>query len=249
MIRYIHDQINGDLIRQAYEKFKKLNLWRGPSLDFHCMTISHLRQKQQAPNFSYLSLSEDQCFLILLYGTVATWGIHRMGAKRRMVNFTIFKKQVESISELLDNIKGITLSNSTLAEINNEEKRIRCLFKKPTITERKDLQRGNQVPFLVPNSKLLHHLHPDLFPPIDWRYIFRYFYYEDINAKQVYRQGTTDRQTEWFWEILTEYKRFYDSHQGIVDSFLGQDITGMETSITKIIDNIVVGYTAVMRSK
>ena len=249
MIRYIHDQINADLIRQAYEEFKNSDLWRGPSPDSHCMTISHLRQKQQAPNFSYVSLSQDQCFVILLYGTVATWGIHRMGAKRRMVNFTIFKKQVESILELLDNIKEITLSNSTLAEINNEEKRIRCLFKKPTITERRNLQGGNQVPFLVPNSKLLHHLRPDLIPPIDRQYIIRYFYCKNINADQVSVPGSIDGQVEWFWKILIEYKKFYDSHQGIVDSFLGQDITGMETSITKIIDNIVVGYTAVVRSK
>jgi len=248
LIRCIHN-LTTNSVRRAYKKFKDLDLWRGPSLDFHRMTISYLRRKQQKPNFSYESLSQDQYFLILLYGTLATWGLHRMGTKRRMVNFMIFKEQVRSILELLDGIKEITLSNSTFAEINNEEKRIRCLFKKPRITEGKNLQASNQVPILVPNSKLLHHLHPDLCPPMDWEYIFRYFYCKNINAKQPYRQSTPDRQIEWFWKILTEYKRFYDLHYKIVNSFLNQDITGMETSITKIIDNIVVGYTVIMRKQ
>lgn len=250
MIRHIH-HVNADSIRQAYEKFKNSDLWRGPSLNFHCMTISCLRQKQQAPNFSYVSLPRDQRFLVLLYGTLATWGLHRMGAKRRMVRFNKFQEQVRLIAELLDSIKGITLSNYTLDEIENEKEKILALFEKPRITERigNTQQENNRTPLLVANSKLLHHLHPNLLPPIDRQYIVRYFYCKNINVDQVSVPESIDRQIEWFWEILIEYKKFYDPHQGIVDSFLSQNISGMETSITKIIDNIVVGYTAVMQSK
>lgn len=250
LIRCIHNLTTNSL-RRAYGKFKDLNLWRGPSLDFHSMTISYLRQKQQLPNFSYVSLLQDQDFLILLYGTLATWGLHRMGAKRRMVGFNIFKQQMDSIAKLLDDIKGITLLNCTLGQIESEKEKILVLFKKPRVTQRirKIQQVNNQAPLLIANSKLLHHVHPDLLPPIDREYIVRYFYSKNIDKKTVYVPESVDRQAEWFWKILIEYKNFCDSHHKIVGRFLEQNITGMETSTTKIIDNIVVGHTAVIMNK
>lgn len=249
IIRYIHDHLNADLIEQSYEKFRSLNLWGGPSLDFHRMTISRLRQQQQLADFSYVSLLQNEDFLLPLYGTLATWGLHRMGARRRMIRFDVFKEQVRSMADLLNDVARTTLSDFSLEQISCRRKEILSLFKGPRITEipEETQQDNNSVPILVANSKLLHHLHPDLFPPIDRMYIVRYFYCKKIDVKQVPIPNTIDRQAEFFWEILTEYKRFYDSHRKIVNGYLNPDITGMETSITKIIDNIVVGYTEITR--
>lgn len=247
MIRYIHD-LNAGLIGQSYTRFRSLNLWGGPSLDFHRMTISCLRQQQQLANFSYVSLLQNEDFLVLLYGTLATWGLHRMGARRRMIRFDVFKEQVRLMVGLLDDVARTTLSDCALEQISSRREKILSLFKGPRITEipGRTQQNNNRVPILVANSKLLHHLHPNLFPPVDREYIVRYFYCRSINVRQVPIPNTIDNQAKIFWEILTEYKRFYCLHRKIVNRYLNQDITGMETSITKIIDNIVVGYVSLL---
>ena len=177
MIRYIHDGISADSITQAYEEFKSLNLWGGPSVYFHGKTISHLRQQQQLADFSYVSLLQDEYFLLLLYGTLAAWGLHRMGGKRRMVGFDVFKDEVNSLADVLSDIKGITLSQSTPNQISDRKEQICFILQEPRITEGVDnaSRQNNWVPFLVANSKLLHHLYPDLFPPVDGQHILRYF--------------------------------------------------------------------------
>lgn len=113
----------------------------------------------------------------------------------------------------------------------------------------KTQRENNRGPLLVANSKLLHYLHPDLLPPVDRQYIVRYFYCRNINVSQVSLPESTGRQTQWFWEILVEYKKFYDLEKQIMDGLLTQEMTGMETSITKIVDNIVVGHALLKRDK
>ena len=243
--------MNTDSIKRAYEKFEESELWSGPSLYFHSMTISRLRQAQQEPGFSYLSLLQNESFLVFLYGTLVAWGLHRMGAKRRMIGFDRFRNELVPLAKLLDEIRPINFKNSTLDQIKNVKHKILSLFKMPTITEMstKTQRENNRGPVLVANSKLLHHLHPDLLPPVDRQYIVRYFYCNCINVKQVYVPESTDRQTQWFWEILVEYIKLYDSEKKTIHELLTQGTTSMETSVTKVVDNIVVGHTLLNRDK
>jgi hypothetical protein len=233
MIRHIVNLIP-QRIREGYERFveemrNNLQGWRGQSLFFHKKIINFLRELQQMPNFNYNQLLTNQNFLEYLYATLATWGIHSM-RRPFMINFEEFSQRLQGIAENLDIIRNITLEN--VEEIGNHQQDILNLFNGIRITT------ANTI--LVANSKLLHHLHPDLFPPVDRQYIFRYFYVPNINAKNI-NINPREKEPIYFWEILMEYSQFYQRNRNLVDEIMNENQTGTETSVPKVIDNLVIG--------
>jgi len=240
MIRHIVN-LTPQQIEKGYERFveemrNNLQGWRGPSLFFHKRTINFLRELQQMPNFNYNQLLTDSTFLEYLYATLATWGIHSMRGPF-MIDFEQFSQRLQGIAENLDIIRNITLEN--VEEIGNHQQDILNLFNGIRITT------ANTI--LVANSKLLHHLHPDLFPPIDRQYIFRYFYVQDINARNI--NINPRREPTYFWEILMEYSQFYQGNRNLVDEIMRENQTGTETSVPKVIDNFIVGLNFLERNE
>jgi len=219
-------EIEENEILEAYEKFKewhKESAWTGPSLYFHQKTIEYFRNKREEENFSYPTLLKDIKFLEYLYATLATWGLHRMGGVH-MKNFEDFKDEVNKIGDKLEEIKNINLRN--LEAIKENEDLIKeDIFSSIRVTSSKNT-------FIIPSSKLLHHLHPDLFPPIDRKHILKYLYCTEHPTKE---------EKEIFIEILKEYSKFYQQNSSLIEEIKNRYNTGMETSITKIFDNIVVG--------
>jgi hypothetical protein len=236
--------LNKEAIYHAYKKFEerssKESGWRGPSLFFHQKTISYLIEKRKNSNFSYNFLNEDIIFIEYLYATLATWGLHSMRGPSFMKPFEEFKKEVLRICEGLERIKNLDLTKEW-NEIEGCKKIINEIFTAPRITT-------SQNTILVANSKLLHHLHPYFLPPVDRQFIIRYFYSENINANQIFYSSDIDRQKEIFWEILKEYHNFYHTHTQEIKEIRKNFNTGMETSVAKIIDNIVVGRVLILRS-
>ena len=167
---------------------------------------------------------KDIKFLEYLYATLATWGLHRMGGVH-MKNFEEFKKEVNKIAHKLEEIKNIKLGNSEA--IKENEKLIKeDIFSSLNIT-------SSSRP-IIPNSKLLHHLHPNLFPPVDREHVLKYLYCSKFPCKAT-------EEKEIFIEIIKEYSEFYQQNSRLIKKIQNKYHTGMETSITKIIDNIVVG--------
>jgi hypothetical protein len=83
---------------------------------------------------------------------------------------------------------------------------------------------------IVAGSKALHHVLPELVPPIDREYTLRFFFHttnlphrEELAFRTVY---------PCFWKIATSCRKEIECRLG----------RGMNTSITKVIDNAVVGY-------
>ena len=190
------------------------------------------------PNFNYNQLLTNQNFLEYLYATLATWGLHSMRGPF-MIDFEDFLNvfQDQEIIRNLNEIRDITLEDTT--EIENHQQDILNLFNRIKITT------ANTI--LVANSKLLHHLHPDLFPPIDRQYIFRYFYVQDINARNI--NINPRREPTYFWEILMEYSQFYQGNRNLVDEIMRENQTGTETSVPKVIDNLIVGLNFLERNE
>jgi len=156
-----------------------------------------------------------------------------------MIDFEDFLNvfQDQEIIRNLNEIRDITLEDTT--EIENHQQDILNLFNRIKITT------ANTI--LVANSKLLHHLHPDLFPPIDRQYIFRYFYVQDINARNI--NINPRREPTYFWEILMEYSQFYQGNRNLVDEIMRENQTGTETSVPKVIDNFIVGLNFLERNE
>jgi hypothetical protein len=231
-------------VSKAYRKFLDrttgLTGWKGPPLRYHRKVLAILRAKQRKSNFSYSKLIGDIAFLDCLYLTLAVWGLHGMRGPY-LKEFDDFQKEISKISNNLSKIGKLTI-DSDWKEILAKRNEISNAFMTPRITFSKNA-------ILVANSKLLHHLNPDLFPPIDRAYIYRFFFVKDINAKQVSYSSNFKRQLSVFWSILKEYHEFNVRRSKYLRVLRRMNCTRMETSKTKVIDNIVVGRVLILRKK
>ena len=94
---------------------------------------------------------------------------------------------------------------------------------------------GSGETLLVANSKALHHLLPGLVPPIDRNYTLRFF----VGRPHIYRG--------WDAELLflAIYPLFHEIAvrcAGEIHELLAKPLEGMNTSVTKVIDNAILGF-------
>jgi hypothetical protein len=85
---------------------------------------------------------------------------------------------------------------------------------------------------IVAGSKALHHLLPELVPPIDREYTIRFFYQHKTLSRG-------DQST--FAEIYPHFHRIAVACRDQIETRIGRQMQ-MHTSITKVIDNAIVGY-------
>jgi hypothetical protein len=84
---------------------------------------------------------------------------------------------------------------------------------------------------IVANSKLLHHILPDLVPPIDREYTFRFFYERTTL--------TTIGEGLAFREMFLRLLRIGHRNKQAIET---APRAGWNTSASKIVDNAIVGY-------
>jgi hypothetical protein len=84
---------------------------------------------------------------------------------------------------------------------------------------------------IVIGTKALHHLIPELVPPMDRQYTLRFFF-----EHTTMNQG--DRMA--FDVMLPQFHQIATNCAEQISSLIG--VGSMNTSVTKIIDNAIVGY-------
>jgi hypothetical protein len=87
--------------------------------------------------------------------------------------------------------------------------------------------------WLVANTKALHHILPDLIPPIDRNHTLRFFF----DRKSVKRGAKSNHQ---FFEVFSHYIDIYDCVSGQIENMV--DVDTFNSSSIKIIDNAIIGY-------
>lgn len=198
--------------------FEKSDRFSGPSLYFHHRTIDRLREHQV-----FTDVSEDGLFFEYLYATLTAWGPHRMGpGGAKLVDFNTL---VESICSQKGEIGGLhDLHLSSLPDERTPEvtDRLSAILDKLSVsaTETK----------LVANSKALHHLLPDLIPPIDRTYTLRFFF----------NNTTIDGRDEQLFRTM--YPLFANIAHRTKREIEGAIGRKFHTSETKVIDNAIVGF-------
>jgi hypothetical protein len=206
-----------ELIRyfeEFVEHFNNTPLFSGPSLYFHKKVISIL---------SRIGLQEaigDNLFLEYLYATLASWGLHRMGdTNTKLVDFENFKGSIQSNRDEILKLKDerITHLDSNTSITGNLG----------TLIE--NLKIGEGETKLIFNSKTLHHLLPNLIPPIDRQYTLLFFY---NSTGPPYIENC-------FSEIYPKFVEIALSRKGEILKTVG---VGFHTSETKVVDNAIVGY-------
>jgi hypothetical protein len=223
-----------DEAHKAFYKRKDKSFWyfhEGPCLFFHRRTIERYRELRREQNFSYQRLVSDTKYLEYLYATLTAWGLNRPGTTLKLVNFDKFAKvlQTSELTSLLDDIKDFKIENVSSDGLTSIQKKMNDIFglfgEKTKITLAED--------HLITTSKVLHHLHPDLLPPIDRRYtLWLLRGLEETHYRPLY---SNDFNTWWRVFLCFHYvaikKRDFSSYT-----------ERMDTSIPKIIDNALVGY-------
>ena len=199
-----------------HDAYYKAETFRGPSLYFH--------ERALATRYDPASLTH----LEYVYATLASWGMHRMGrGGSKMRSFEVFSQSVQTL-------KGRVAEAQTFHF--REMSEIKWAVIKEIFCGVKVMASGTS---LVGNSKVMHHMTPNVIPPIDREYTLRFL-----------RGNTTiknDLETEWLTmkEIISQFfipvasdTTFYSKAEQWMKR--NEDYP-WDTSVLKVVDNLVIG--------
>ncbi len=196
----------------------------GPSTYFHRKAIETRRK--------YSSISEafndDQLFEYV-YATLTAWGMHRMGdTKTKLTDFKIFKDSFIQQRDQICEAGSLEISEIPEEKIGNVAQ---CVW---NIIDR--LKVGVGKTKIIAGSKALHHLLPDLVPPIDHQYTLMFF-----TGRKTFRPAD---ESGLLNDLLPKFRKIAICCKDEIRARLKGGIVEpqMNTSTTKIIDNAIVGY-------
>jgi len=200
------------------QAFNERGLFTGPSLYFHLKTLETLH-KYSRPSEAL----GDESFFDYLYATLTAWGLHRMGpVAAKLVNLEEMKKSFRSQEQGLHDLEFLRITDISERSVTSIVSKLWVILHglKVSISRTK----------IVANSKALHHVLPDLMPPVDRQYTLRFFY----------NHTTLNEADEAvFREIYPCFRRIALACKANILDHLG---SGMNTSQTKVIDNAIIGF-------
>jgi hypothetical protein len=199
--------------------FEANEAFPGPSLYFHLRAIEQRRQHQ-----TVRSLLDDTRFLEYAYAVLPAWGMHRMGAQAAKVGD--FSQITTALREAAPALEQLWPQRITILSQQEADKVAATAWE--VIAHIKVSTSRTQI---VAGSKMLHHLLPDLIPPIDRQYTFRFFTGQTMVA--------SDRAAflSWYPQLANVGSR---CQRPIQDAIRRGGF--MATGEAKIIDNAIMGY-------
>lgn len=208
-----------DILRHAVEyhdAFYAADTFKGPSLYFH------RRALESASGESFTK------YLEYIYAVLTSWGMHRMGSGgSKMQDFETFRLSVEPLRTSIRTAKDFKPEEMT-------EREWGCL--KEIFISINVMASGTTI---VGNSKVMHHLLPNIVPPIDREYTLWF----------LKGNGTVRNDLESEWTMMREIiSGFFipvskaDSFKTLADSWMTQQESyPWDTSRMKIIDSLIIG--------
>ena len=207
-----------------HDKFYEVEKFRGPSLYFHRRALEMIN----SPDF--------KVYLEFIYATLASWGMHRMGqGGSKMQGFEAFKDSIMRIEKQIRQARKIDYQNVRETDWNIISKIFRNI---------KVMASGTS---LVGNSKVMAHLLPNIIPPIDREYTLRY-----LKGNTNIRNGI-DVEWNMMREIIEKF--FIPIAKDPVfinkanDWIANQSDYPWDTSIFKVIDNLIIGAGLIAKEK
>jgi hypothetical protein len=194
----------------------------GPSLYFHRAALGRLLT-HSAPSEA---LGDDH-FLEYLYAVLTSWGMHRSGERGpKLADFAKFKRSLKSQAEQLDKLKRLSLGDIKADELSRVIEKVWGVIS--------NLRIGRSTSTVVVGSKALSHVLPELVPPIDRRYTFKFFY----------DSGTVSQGDHVaFGEVMGQFRAIALSCKAnILEICQKSTRDDMNTGSLKVIDNAIIGY-------
>jgi hypothetical protein len=199
--------------------FETSEAFPGPSLYFHLRAIERRRRHQ-----TVTSLLADTQFLEYAYAVLPAWGMHRMGTQAAKVgDFTAIVTALRQMQPALQELWPLRIT-----ALGPEAARQAAVTAWDVIARIKVSTSRTQI---VAGSKMLHHVLPDLIPPIDRQYTFSFF------TGQMSVPSDHAAFLDWFPQLAAIGTR---CRQPIYDAM--QRGGFMATGEAKVIDNAIMGY-------
>lgn len=219
-----HQQQLLSALERAHDAYYRAEVFGGPSLYFHLRSLEAARAK------------EFDRFAEYVYAVLASWGMHRMGpGGSKMRDFSEFQDSLRSVWPA-----ALQLQAMTLAELDGSGwTSLRTIF-----CGIRCMASGTS---LVGNSKVMAHLLPNLVPPVDRQYTLKFLF--------GYGQIINGIEGEWkkLMQILQGF--FYPLAQSPLfqskaNEWLSHgDKYRWDTSHLKIVDNLVIGLSKLVRAE
>jgi hypothetical protein len=204
---------NADRYHAAYYQAA---IFHGPSLYFHVRALETRKAPDALAHLEYV------------YATLASWGMHRMGkGGSKMLPFEAFRASVAPLKDKIIQAQGFradAMQTEHWALLEEIFKGIRMMA---------------SGTMLVGNSKVMHHMMPNIVPPIDREYTLRYL------------RGNTN--------ISNDPEREWRTMQGMIADFFipvacdpgfgargaawmgNSEAWPWDTSAVKVVDNLIIG--------
>ena len=208
-----------DILNNAekyHGQFYDVKTFGGPSLHFHRRALG-LEGKVSA---------DEQAELI--YGVLASWGMHRMGpGGSKMLPFKVFKASLNALASQVSKASGI----NPLAMTEGDWSQLESIFKTIQVMESQTR--------IVGNSKVMAHLLPNVIAPVDREYTLE-FLFGNGNI-------TNDLDKEWLRLRKIHEEFFYPvARDGAFQKRAAKWVANQaqwpwDTSPLKVIDNLVIG--------
>jgi hypothetical protein len=199
--------------------FEARQAFPGPSLYFHLRAIERRRGYQTVS-----SLLDDDLFLEYVYAVLPAWGMHRMGPQAAKVgDFTQITTALRETAPALEELWPLRIT-----ALSEQAASDAAATAWDVIAHARVSTSRTQI---VAGSKFLHHLLPDLIPPIDRQYTFTFFTGQKMVA--------SDRAAflDWFPKLADIGTRCRGPiHKAIERGGF------MATGEAKVIDNAIMGY-------
>ena len=170
-------------------------------------------------------IDTDKDFLKDLKELLYAWKVGTRGV--RVVSTGSFERELKKTAKRLDDLKGCRIENLKFPDIETV-RLTSCLWdivNELRITTAKEAR-------LVSGSKAIHHLLPDLVPPMDSNFTSRFF-----QGREGFR--TTERS--FFRKV---YPQFVRLARELVknEEFMARVGVGFNTSLTKTLNNAIIGF-------
>lgn len=212
----------------AYDLFRTFG---GPSIYFHDQCL-------QAGANEFLS----ERHLEMLYATLASWGMHRMGdpaaTKTRLTNWHDFRESIVQQGDCLKRFRNVRM-----LDLSEKDYSQYVLDMKPCY---QNLNLSVSKATIVVNAKALFHIFPDLIPPIDRHYTIRFLTqapecWRDSDGKfrQVNLPDGAEKQFNLFHKICVGIMRLAPQLDPAL--FESECFTHGVTA-PKALDNAIVNY-------
>ena len=205
------------------EAFNGARLFTGPSMYFHEATIRAVRE-----HHSPSQAIEDPRVCELIYATLASWGMHRMGRRgSKLTEYPTFRKSLQDHTKSLDQLASRRLSELAETEAGDVADTLWKVIAK--------LDVSATASRLVAGAKTIHHLLPDLVPPIDRQYTAQFFYGPSGKTLHMGEERA-------FIEMFPQLARIARERAESIRVELSRPEAYMATSQSKIVDNGIVGF-------